>query len=68
MSRSESPYYHLGHYYDALSTVPAQMSVSPSVLIDHDIADEKGSVPLPYRPKLLVRPQIRGQVHLQDDA
>jgi serine/threonine-protein kinase ATR len=26
-SRSESPYYHLGHYYDALSTVPAQMYV-----------------------------------------
>jgi len=26
-SRSESPYYHLGHYYDALSTVPAQMYI-----------------------------------------
>jgi hypothetical protein len=24
---SESPYYHLGHYYDTLSATPAQMYV-----------------------------------------
>lgn len=25
--RSESPYYHLGHYYDTLSSTPTQMYV-----------------------------------------
>ena len=64
---SESPYYHLGHYYDTLSATPAQMYVVSYVQVDKS-ADEKGNIRLSHSSELLVGIETWRQVYLQDYA
>lgn len=66
----ESPYYHLGHFYDGQAGDPAQKSALSRFTLSHStsLTALQNNLQLPYLQLLQLSSASRREIHLPDDA